>query len=480
MMSGHGRAENGDVAAHPFVSRLLRPTHWDISTRSAVMSAAVVFIAVVVAGAGLVYVLYRTLLSSIDEAAAGRVRDIVAGLSFDRPSELDGALLTTDQRVVAVQIIGADNKVVGRSTSAPDSPLLPTSEFGARMRTGISDDASHDNDMRISGRAVTVPSGSYTVIVGGGSESAETTVGTVMVLMVIAAPVISVVAGAVSYRLVKRSLRSVEAIRARVAAISASDLTERVPVPVQNDEISALARTMNEMLERVEYGHAAQRRFVGDASHELRSPLASIISALEVAQAYPDELDDELRTGILIPEAYRMQDLVDDLLLLTRADERGLTVRNDEVHLEELAREEALRLKRETTHKISVRRSEDATVLGDPGGLARVLRNLLDNAVQHTKSLIEIDIQRQQSAVIVAVSDDGPGIPPGDRQRAFDRFVRLDSARTREGGGSGLGLSIVAEIVTAHNGTVQISDRPGGGTRVSIRLPAPRANQPAD
>src|ERR1700759_5281994 len=128
------------------------------------------------------------------------------------------------------------------------------------------------------------------------------------------------------YRLIKRSLRSVEAIRSRVADISASDLAERVPVPQSRDEIAALATTMNEMLARVEAGHAAQRRFVGDASHELRSPLASIIPALEVAQDYPELVDDDLKTGSLIPEAHRMQVLVEDLLLLARADEQKLTV----------------------------------------------------------------------------------------------------------------------------------------------------------
>jgi len=449
----------------------MRPANWGISTRSAVLSAAVVFFAVLVAGVGLVFVLYRTLLSSVDDAAAGRVRDTVAALNFDTAAELDGSLLTTDQRVVAVQIIGADGRVLQHSDSAPDTPLLPVGAFGPALHSGISDDSSPDNDMRLSGQTADTATGRYTVIAGGGIESAESTVRTVAVLLMIAAPIISAVAGIVSYRLVKRSLRSVEAIRARVSEITTSDLTERVPVPPQNDEVSALAKTMNEMLARVESGHAAQRRFVGDASHELRSPLASIISALEVAQDYPETLDDDLTSGTLIPEAHRMQALVDDLLLLARADERGLAVCEDEVNLDLLAENETARLRRGTELTIQIS-TEEVVVVGDAGDLARVLRNLLDNALQHAKSTIEIVVERRSDEAVLTVADDGPGIPAEDRARAFDRFVRLDSARSRDGGGSGLGLAIVAEIVSAHGGTVGIDDRPGGGTRVTIALAA--------
>src|SRR5689334_16367648 len=291
----------------------LRASNWGISTRSAIASATVVFIALAFAGALLVFVLYASLLSGVDDAAEGRVRDILAGLASDTPPELDGALLTTDQRVVAVQIISADGTVVARSDSAPDTPLIPVTSFGETLRKGIPDDQSPDNDMRISGQTTDTGTGRYTVLAGGGSESAEATVTTVATLLAVAAPIVTAVAAAASYRLVKRSLRSVEAIRSRVADITASDLSERVPVPQSRDEIAALATTMNQMLARVETGHAAQRRFVGDASHELRSPLASIISALEIAQDYPELLDDELKNGSLIPEAHRMEALVEDL-----------------------------------------------------------------------------------------------------------------------------------------------------------------------
>jgi signal transduction histidine kinase len=168
-----------------------------------------------------------------------------------------------------------------------------------------------------------------------------------------------------------------------------------------------------------------------------------------------------------------MQALVEDLLLLARADERGLTVRDDDIDLDVLAEGEANRLRRETDLDIRLH-SEAATITGDLGGMARVLRNLLDNAVWHAKSTVEIAVKRRQTSAVLSVADDGPGIPSEDRARVFDRFVRLDSDRSRDGGGSGLGLAIVAEVVASHNGTVSIDDRPGGGTIVTVTLPSVR------
>jgi signal transduction histidine kinase len=467
------RAARGDEPRKWSAQYWLRPANWGISTRSAIVCASIVLAAGVVTSAGLLFILNRSLLSSVDDAAGRRVRDVIAALDFDTAADLDNSLLAVDQRIRAVQVIGGDGKVIRRSASAPDTPLLRVSWFGPSLRAGIPDDLSPNNDMRLSGQTTRTATGTYTVIVGAGSESAEHTVALVALLLAIAAAIITGTAAIANFRLVKRSLRSVETIRSRVAEISASDLSQRVPVPPPNDEISALATTMNEMLARVESGHDAQRRFVGDASHELRSPLASILSALEVAQEFPQAVDDELTSGTLIPEAQRMQALVEDLLLLARADERGLTVRDDDIDLDVLAEGEANRLRRETDLDVRLH-SEAATITGDLGGMARVLRNLLDNAVWHAKSTVEIAVKRRQTSAVLSVADDGPGIPSEDRARVFDRFVRLDSDRSRDGGGSGLGLAIVAEVVASHNGTVSIDDRPGGGTIVTVTLPSVR------
>lgn len=434
------------------------------------MSATVVLVAFAVAGAGLALILYRSLLAGVDDAAAARVGDIVAALRYDSAAELDDALLDTDQRVVAVQVIDSSGTVVRRSSSAPDVPLVAPSTIGTTGGVGLPDDASPDGDMRISGQEVDTGGGRYTILVGAGSEAVEATVATVLVLLAGAAPIVMVVAGAVTYFLVARSLRSVDAIRARVAEISTSDLTERVPVPSSYDEISALAVTMNGMLARIEAGHDAQRRFIGDASHELRSPVQAILSALDVAAVHPDILNGELADSTLRPEAQRMRSLVEDLLLLARADERGIVARRRDVDLDDLAADELARLQRETA--LTVHADVTPTrLIGDPGGLSRVLRNLLDNAARHAKSRVELRVYPDGNTAVVTVGDDGAGIPLADRDRVFDRFVRLDSDRSRRGGGSGLGLAIVSEVVAAHDGCVSVGERAEGGALFTVRIP---------
>jgi signal transduction histidine kinase len=465
----HDRAGMRTHTRHGMLGELLSPSNWGIPARSAAVSATVVFVAVTVAGAGLVAVLYHSLLNGVDAAAAGRVGDVVAGLQSDIPTELDGALLATDQRIVAVQIVAMDGKVKLGSQSASDTPLIPVTDVTTSLRAGTPVGPIPDNDLRVSSQIAESPNGRYAVLVAGGSEGAESTAATVAMLLAIGAPIVIGVAAAASYRLVKRSLRSVDAIRVRVAEISSSHLAERVPVPANRDEISALATTMNEMLARVEAGHTAQRRFVGDASHELRSPLATIISVLEVGEVHPELLDEDL-TGTLLPEAYRMQALLEDLLMLARADERGLALRNDEVPLDVIAESEGARLRRET--RLDVHTDITPTrLVGDLGGVLRVLRNLVDNAARHASSRIEIAVEKRAGDAILVVADDGPGIPESERLHVFDRFVRLDSDRARSGGGAGLGLAIVAEIVAAHGGTIVVDERAGGGTRVTVTLP---------
>jgi signal transduction histidine kinase len=452
------------------LARSVRPPNLGISARSAAVSAIVVLVAFTLAGTGLDAILYRSLLAGVDDATAGIVRHIAEALQSNSPHDLDGSLLTTNQRVVAIQLIAPDGKVVKRSGSAPQTALLPITEFDSNLRRGMSDDAVPHDDMRVSGQRVSTPSGDYTVLAGGGSEAVEATARTVALLLACGAPIIIAVAAAATYWLVRRSLQSVDAIRSRVAEISTSDLTQRVPVPTSRDEIAGLAVTMNKMLSRIEAGHRAQQRFLGDASHELRSPLATIISGLEVAEAHPDLLDADLAINTLLPEAHRMRTLIEDLLLLARADEQNLVLHKEDVALDDLAEVEAARVRREMECTIYTDICP-ARLTGDPAALSRMIRNLVDNAVRHANSLIAIEVSSRSGTAKLSLSDDGPGIAPAERTRVFERFVRLDSDRSRSGGGAGLGLAIVAEVVAAHGGTVTIDDRPGGGTKMIVALP---------
>jgi signal transduction histidine kinase len=450
--------------------KLLHPHAWSISACSALVSATVILVALIVAGAILLSVLYFALISDADDAAASRLREIAKTLQSEGTPDLDPPLVATDQRIVAVQIFDGAGHSVASSNTAPESPLVALNAIGSTPRFGITGAAVRVRDVRVTAQALETPTGRYVVLVGAGTEDVETTAFLVAIGLAAAAPLVVAAAGLATYVLVRRSLRSVEAIRSRVADISASDLAERVPVPPQRDEIFTLATTMNEMLSRLESGQAAQRRFIADASHELRSPLSTVISALEVGIAHPELLDDRLATETLLPEAHRMQTLVDDLLLLARADERGLALRRADTDLDDLAVTEVSRLRRETTLDVHAELAPTRLV-GDSSALARVLRNLVDNAVRHATSRVEVAVRPEDDQACLTVADDGPGIAPADRLRVFERFVRLDTDRSRSGGGSGLGLAIVFEIVAAHGGSVRIDDRPGGGTAVVVQLP---------
>jgi signal transduction histidine kinase len=443
---------------------------WGISARSAFVAATVVFVALAISSVGLIAVQYQAMVFGVDSEAAARVASVAEDVRAGGPAAVDPELLQTDEVIVAVQVVDARGTVVLASVSAPDTPLIPIGDVGTGLRIGIPGRSSPYGSIRFSAQTLDGPDGRYTILVGEGSATITSTVRNVAIALAIAAPIVVAVSGLATYLLVRRSMRSVDEIRSRVAEITTSDLTGRVPVPGRRDEIAALAVTMNEMLARIESGHAAQQRFVGDASHELRSPLTTIISALEVAVAHPEVLDADLAAGTLIPEAQRMKALIDDLLLLARADERGLTVVRDDVDLDDLAATEVEQLRR--TSSLDVRTDiRPARMKGDAAALSRVLRNLLDNAARHAASRVRLDVAPGDGHVVVSVIDDGPGVPLAERVRVFDRFVRLDSDRSRSGGGTGLGLAIVREIVVAHGGTVTIEGGDPTGTVVRLQLP---------
>jgi signal transduction histidine kinase len=272
-----------------------------------------------------------------------------------------------------------------------------------------------------------------------------------------------------TWQVVGRALAPVAAIGDEVDAISAAELHRRVPDPGSRDEISRLARTMNRMLARLQGAQEAQRRFVSDASHELRTPTASIRQHTEVALAHPARVTVEGLAEPVHAEALRLQRLIDDLLLLARADEAGLALRRVPVDVDDLLLAEADRLRQ--TLRVDTSGVTAGRVLGDPGGLRRMLRNLADNAARHASSAVALGLTTQDGSLVVTVDDDGPGIPAESRQRVLDRFVRLADARARDEGGSGLGLAIVTELVAAHGGGVRIAQAPLGGARVVITLP---------
>ena len=233
---------------------------------------------------------------------------------------------------------------------------------------------------------------------------------------------------------------------------------------------------MNRMLGRLEQAQARQRRLVSDASHELRSPVATIRQHAEVALAHPGRTTTTELAATVLAEDLRLQRLAEDLLLLTQADEHTLAMRRRPVDLDDLVLEEARRL-RSTAEgpRISTAGVSAARLEADAQGMRRVLRNLGDNAARYARSEIAFDLAAgDDGRIVLGVEDDGPGVPAADRERVFERFVRLDDARSRpagHGGGSGLGLAIVAELVAAHGGTATVFQGALGGARFEITLP---------
>jgi signal transduction histidine kinase len=268
-------------------------------------------------------------------------------------------------------------------------------------------------------------------------------------------------------------LRPVDAIRAEVDEITGSTTHRRVPEPPTSDEVGRLARTMNAMLSRLDTSATRQRQFVSDASHELCSPVAAIRAVLEVARLEADPANWPALVDDLFAEESRLEARLDDLLLLAAHDENGtITAPARSVDLAALTVAEARRPRRVPVDLVHTPADNQAVVVaGVADQLARALGNLVDNAARHATSVVQISLSRDERTVRVIVDDDGPGIPPRDRERVFERFTRLDDSRARHDGGSGLGLAVVRSIVTSHHGQVRVDDSPLGGARFVAEFP---------
>ncbi|MFI6818748.1 sensor histidine kinase [Nonomuraea sp. NPDC050328] len=295
---------------------------------------------------------------------------------------------------------------------------------------------------------VEAPQGGETVIVGRASlDVADDALRTLTQVLLPGVPLLLFVVAGMTWFAVGRSLRPVAAIRGKMADITASDLHQRVPVPESGDEIAALAMTVNSTLDRLESAVEQHKRFVADAAHELRSPIATLRARLELTA--PPGLAEEA-----LADVDRLQTLAGDLLLLARLD-AGEPLRTSEVDLGQVAAETALRWCERVTLDIE----PDVVVSGVRGHLERLVANLVSNAVRHAASEVVVRVRATPEGLAsLEVLDDGPGIPVESREAVFDRFTRLDEARARDAGGAGLGLSIAREIAVLHGGTLVAGD----------------------
>lgn len=311
-------------------------------------------------------------------------------------------------------------------------------------------------------------------VVIDGRAIVEESVSGVRGSLLVAFPVLVGAAGLLAWVLSGRALRPVEAIRTEVEAISASTLDRRVPVPPSGDEVARLAETMNRMLDRLEDASNRQQRFVGDASHELRSPVTAIRTELEVAQRTAGPADWPDVAARLLREEARLEAVIADLLLLASLDEGGDSIEPVLVDLRELVDEEVRRRAPDAgAVSLEVDAPEPVCVQGSRTQLHRALANLLDNATRHARASVRVAVHQRDGMARILVDDDGPGIPEADRERVFERFTRLDAHRARPGptGGAGLGLSLVAGIAERHRGAARVDTAPLGGARLVLELP---------
>jgi signal transduction histidine kinase len=290
-------------------------------------------------------------------------------------------------------------------------------------------------------------------------------------LWVIPLAVVALVA--VVWLIVGRTLRPVERIRTEVASIDMAELDRRVPVPGGGDEIARLAVTMNDMLARLESSSRRQQQFVADASHELRTPLTRMRTELEVDERDPQHADPSATRRSQLDEIAGLQQMIDDLLLLARSDAGTPSTESETVDLDDIVLDE-VRAVGPSVVTIDTTHVSGAQVVGSRRELQRVVRNLLDNARRHARDSVVVSLDERDGSARLVVSDDGPGIAPEDRQKALERFTRLDASRSGAGR-SGLGLAIVDDIVRRHGGGTAIDEAPGGGARVTVTLPIDRA-----
>jgi len=380
-----------------------------------------------------------------------------------------------DVRLVSETATATASASVTASASASSTAPATASRAGT-ARASAARDAAGAGARTVA--AVDPDGDDWRVAAARSLDEAQAAAAASLVTLGVAVPVAVLVLGATTWVVVGRALRPVDALRREADGIDAARLDRRLADPGGSDEIARLARTLNGMLDRLDASARTQRRFVGDASHELRSPLAVIRQHAEVALLHPDRVDGAALAGTVLGEEARLTALVQGLLVLARADEGALGVQRVPVDLDDLVGAEARRLRAVGAVRVDASGVGPARVTGDAGLLGQVVRNLVDNAARHADGVVALGVVEHPGGggvparVELTVDDDGSGVAHEDRERVFERFVRLDDARDRDAGGSGLGLAIVRELVGAHGGRVAVGRSPLGGARFTVTLPA--------
>jgi signal transduction histidine kinase len=415
-----------------------------VRVRATLAATAVVAVALVVTAIVLDGVLGDSLRDSAELDASRRAAVIAEQLTATVPRQ------PTDPDVRVLPAIPADAvqgvAIQGPQVAVPVSPSWASTDFVVAQQPVLTE----EGPVLVTSRASLLP-----------AAAARDTLWAVLLPGI---PALLLLVAGLTWAAVGRALRPVAAIRRELADITTTDLHRRVPVPQAGDEIAALATTTNATLDRLERAVSQHQRFVADAAHELRSPLAVLRTRLEIDTTSGPELRDEA-----LADVERIQHLSADLLLLARLD-AGEPPETADVDLSQLAAEEAAQRRARSEVAVTLRIDEGVVVSGSDGQLRRLVANLVDNAVRHAGTSVEVRLFENGAGAVLDVVDDGPGIPEVQQEAVFDRFTRLDEARTRDSGGSGLGLAIVRDIAVRHGGTARVVAGPPGA-HLQVCLP---------
>jgi signal transduction histidine kinase len=431
-------------------------------------------VVVALAITGGIVLLYVLQLQAVDRTVRQQLRTYATQISQGSPTgqwpqPLPASALDSSAQA---QVIAADGTVLaatrGLTGVSATFALPPGAQNPVRLKAA---DGVIPGEVHVVALRVTVAGKPVLIIAGSPVGVKSSLTGEFVYVLIFGFPVLFLLSALLVWLLVGRALKPVTKIRQAVTDITSADLAQRVPDPGTTDEIGHLARTRNDMLDRLESSVLRQRRFVADASHELRTPLTAIRTTLDVALAHADHAPWPAVATRALDQTQRLERLIQDLLVLAKADEstgqrpQALIAVNtllSEVVSSTVARNVTLDLELDPA---------SSSVTGNAADLSRLLHNVVENALRYATFAVTITASSTDTVVHIRVCDDGPGVPPEDRERVFNRFVRLDASRNRASGNSGLGLAIVRDIAEAHGGRVWFDEPVGAGAVVVIQLP---------
>ena len=437
--------------------------------RVAAVACATVGVALTIGAVLLVAMLRGRLDNAETTAASLRARDIAA---LAEAGALPRQLALPGEETAFVQVVDQAGAVIASTENVTGEPAISTARpVGTNaLKLTIPIPPLDQRSMRVIVIDAHTDAGTFTVYAGENLDNANDTTTAIVTVLAIGLPMLLLLVAAVTWWAVGRTLRPVREITSTMADITTSDLHRRVAVPSARDEIGQLATTVNATLARLDVSVEQQRRFVADASHELRGPLAALRADLEISITHPERTTWQTVARDTLGDVERLQHLTDDLLVLARIDSE-LQRPHAPIDLALIVADALHAVRRQNIQVTTHGTDTPAIIDGDEFQLRRMVRNLIENAEEHATSHVNLTLQTTPGIVRLTVADDGPGIPPADRRHIFERFVRLDSARTRNFGGTGLGLAIVHDVVVSHHGSITITDTDPRGSTFTVDLP---------